>query len=164
VIGALALLRGRHPGLRYVIVGDGPERPRLEALAHSLVVDDLVEFRGQLEHEAALAVAREGTLFVLPSVDEAFGVAYVEAMAAGLPAIGTRGEDGPEEIARAGGGIALVPPGDVQALAAQIDSLLRDPHELQELGRLARETVEREFTWERCGRETVEAYRRVLAR
>jgi teichuronic acid biosynthesis glycosyltransferase TuaC len=164
VIGALALLRGRHPGLRYVIVGDGPERPRLEALAHSLVVDDLVEFHGQLQHDAALAVSREGTLFVLPSVDEAFGVAYVEAMAAGIPAIGTRGEDGPDEIARAGGGIALVPPGDVQALAAQIDSLLRDPQELEELGRRARETVEREFTWKRCGRETVDAYRRVLAR
>jgi glycosyltransferase involved in cell wall biosynthesis len=128
------------------------------------VVDDLVEFRGQLAHEEALAAARGGTLFVMPSVEEAFGVAYVEAMAAGVPAIGCRAEDGPEEIATAGGGIALVAPGDVQALAAQIDSLLKDPRELERLGRQAGETVEREFTWERCGRETVEAYRRVLAR
>jgi glycosyltransferase involved in cell wall biosynthesis len=164
VIGALALLRGRHPGLRYVIVGDGPERGRLETLAHSLVVDDMVEFRGQLGHEEALATARAGTLFVMPSVEEAFGVAYVEAMAAGVPAIGCRGEDGPEEIASSGGGIALVPSGDLQALARQIDALLRDPQELGRLGRQARETVEREFTWERCGRETVDVYRRVLAR
>lgn len=163
VIRALALLRGRHPRLRYVIVGDGPERQRLGELAHSLVVDDLVEFRGQLPPQHAVAAAWGSTLFVLPSVDEAFGVAYIEAMAAGVPAIGCRGEDGPEEIAAAGGGIVLVPPGDPTTLAVAIESLLRDPARLEALGRQARETVAREFTWEQCGRETVAAYRETLA-
>lgn len=162
VIAAMSLLRGRHPGLRYVIVGDGPERERLRQLAQSLLVDDLVEFRGQLGHEQAVSAARAGSLFVLPSVDEAFGVAYVEAMAGGVPAIGCSGEDGPEEIAAAGGGITLVPPTDPQALATQIDSFLRDPEELHQLGRQARETVEREFTWDKCGRETVDAYEEAL--
>ena len=162
VISALSLLRGRQPGLGYVIVGDGPERLRLEQLAHSLVVDDLIDFRGQLPHDQAVAVARSGSLFVLPSVDEAFGVAYVEAMAGEVPAIGCRGEDGPEEIAAAGGGIALVPPRDPEALAAQIDSLLRDPDALDTMGREARETVAREFTWMKCGRETVDAYREAI--
>src|SRR5260221_122207 len=68
VIGAVALLRGRHPGLRYVIVGAGPAGERLRALARSLVVDDLVEFRGALPHEQAVQTARAATLFVLPSV------------------------------------------------------------------------------------------------
>jgi glycosyltransferase involved in cell wall biosynthesis len=163
VISAVSLLRGRQPGLRYVVVGEGPERQRLERLAHALVVDDLVEFRGQLPHDQAVAVARAGSLFVLPSVAEAFGVAYVEAMAGEIPAIGCRGEDGPEEIAAAGGGIVLVPPCDPEALAAQIDSLLRDPGALDALGDQARATVEREFTWERCGRETVDAYEGLLA-
>ncbi len=162
VISALALLRGRHPGLRYVIVGDGPERERLHALAHSLVVEDLIEFRGRLDPHRALAAAWGSSLFVLPSVDEAFGVAYVEAMAGGVPAIGCRGEDGPEEIAAAGGGIVLVPPRDPASLAAEIESLLRDPGRLEKLGREARETVTREFTWERCGRDTVAAYREAL--
>ena len=161
VIRALALLRGRHQRLRYVIVGDGPERQRLGELAHSLVVDDLVEFRGQLPPQHAVAAAWGATLFVLPSVDEAFGVAYVEAMAGGVPAIGCRGEDGPEEIAARGGGIVLVPPGDPTALAIEIESLLRDPTRLAALGREARETVSREFTWEKCGRETVAAYQAV---
>jgi glycosyltransferase involved in cell wall biosynthesis len=164
VISALALLRGRHPGLRYVIVGDGPERERLQAHAHSLLVDDLVEFRGQLDPARALAAAWGSALFVLPSVEEAFGVAYIEAMSGGVPAIGCRGEDGPEEIAAAGGGIVLVPPRDPGALAREIESLLRDPQRLEELSRQARETVAREFTWERCGRETVDAYREVLGR
>ena len=99
VISALALLRDRHPQLRYVIVGDGPERERLRELATSLGVADRVEFRGQLPNDEAIAVALGASLFVMPSVDEAFGVAYVEAMAGGVPAIGCRGEDGPEEIA-----------------------------------------------------------------
>ncbi len=158
VISALALLRDRHPALRYVIVGDGPERARLRALSVSLGVEDRVELRGELPHREAVAIAQAGSLFVLPSVDEAFGVAYVEAMAGGVPAVGCRGEDGPEEIAHAGGGIARVKPSDPDDLAARIDTLLSDPAELAAIGAAARQTVENQFTWQRCGRETVQAY------
>jgi glycosyltransferase involved in cell wall biosynthesis len=162
VISALALLRDRHPQLRYVLVGDGPERPRLTEHAALLGVADRVEFRGQLPNEQATVVARAAALFVMPSIDEAFGVAYIEAMAGGVPAIGCRGEDGPQEIAAAGGGIELVPACDVRALADRIDALLSDRPALMALGDLARETVEREFTWERCGAHTVAAYEHVL--
>ncbi|MGZ4342165.1 MAG: glycosyltransferase [Solirubrobacteraceae bacterium] len=162
VISALALLRDQHPQLRYVIVGDGPERERLAEHAGSLGVADRVEFRGQLPNREAVAVARTAALFVMPSVDEAFGVAYIEAMAGGVPAIGCRGEDGPEEIAAAGGGIELVPARDVRALAERIDALFSDPPTLVALGDAARETVEREFTWEHCGAQTVAAYEHVL--
>ena len=85
------------------MIGDGPERARLEQLAQG---KDVV-FRGALPPAQALEEARNAGVFVLPSVEEAFGVAYIEAMAAGLPAIGTRGEYGPEEIARCGGGMTL---------------------------------------------------------
>ena len=162
VIEALALLDDRHPDLRYVIVGDGPERPALEALARARGVDGRIDFRGRLGHAEAVAEARAATLFVLPSVAEAFGVAYVEAMAAGVPAIGVRGEDGPEEIAAAGGGIELVPPRQPRALATTLDALLGDAAGLKALRRQARTTVAAEFTWERCGRETVDAYAQVL--
>jgi teichuronic acid biosynthesis glycosyltransferase TuaC len=163
VIAALPLLRDQHPDVRYVIVGDGPEREPLRALAASLGVEDLVALQGQLAHEDATTAARAASVFVLPSVDEAFGVAYVEAMAGGVPAIGCRGEDGPEEIAACGGGIVLVEPGDVRALAGQIDALLRERATRETLGREARATVEREFTWERCGRETVAAYEEAMS-
>jgi glycosyltransferase involved in cell wall biosynthesis len=162
VISALALLRERHPRLRYVIVGDGPERARLGERAASLGVADRVLFRGQLPNHEATAVALSASLFVMPSVDEAFGVAYIEAMAGGVPAIGCRGEDGPEEIAGAGGGIELVPARDVRALADRIDALLADGSSLEALGAVARDTVQREFTWDRCGAQTVVAYEQVL--
>jgi glycosyltransferase involved in cell wall biosynthesis len=162
VVRALAVLLRRHPTLRYVVVGDGPEREPLGALARDLGVAERVELRGQLPPAEAGVAARAASLFVMPSHDEAFGVAYVEAMAGGVPAIGCRGEAGPEEIAAAGGGIRLVPCGDAEALAREVDRLLSHPAQIAELGRAARETVEREFTWERCGRDTVAAYEAAL--
>jgi glycosyltransferase involved in cell wall biosynthesis len=77
----------------------------------------------------------------MPSTEEAFGVAYIEAMAGGVPAIGCRGEPGPEEIAAAGDGLVLVPPGDIERLTQRIDELLSDPHRLREVGQRARATV-----------------------
>jgi glycosyltransferase involved in cell wall biosynthesis len=162
VIAALPALARRHPELRYVIVGDGPQREHLRAQAAGLGVAAHIEFRGALEHEAAVAVARDASVFVLPSVAEAFGVAYVEAMAAGVPAVGCLGEDGPEELVAAGGGIALVPPHDPAALTATLGGLLSHPAERAALGATARETVARSFTWKRCGTETAAVYASVL--
>jgi glycosyltransferase involved in cell wall biosynthesis len=162
VLRALAVLTPRHPALRYAIVGDGPERPALEALAARLEVADRVDFHGQLPPQEAIELARRCTLFVMPSTEEAFGVAYVEAMAGGVPAIGCRGEPGPEEIAAAGDGLVLVPPGDIERLTQRIDELLSDPHRLHEARQRARETVAANFTWERCGAQTLEAYEHAL--
>jgi teichuronic acid biosynthesis glycosyltransferase TuaC len=158
VLRALARL----DGARWVVAGDGPERPALERLADELRVSDRVDFRGQLAPAEALAVARSATVFALPSVDEAFGVAYVEAMAAGVPVVGCRGEAGPEEIAASGPGIRLVPPRDPGALAAELRALLEDPGRRRELGDAARSTVERAFTWQACGEATVAGYEAAL--
>jgi teichuronic acid biosynthesis glycosyltransferase TuaC len=160
VIRALWSLRDRLP-LRYLIIGDGPERRALEQLAAELRVD--VEFAGQLPHEQALERLRGCALMALPSTDEAFGVAYVEAMAARIPAIGCLGEPGPEEIARCGDGIRLVPPGDVERLAAELQEILGEPAYLADLGESAQRTVAEHFTWEACGKSTVAAYEEALA-
>jgi glycosyltransferase involved in cell wall biosynthesis len=162
VLRALAVLAPRHPHLRYVIVGEGPEQIALQGLAVRLGVASRVEFLGQLSPARAIEQARRCTLFVMPSTEEAFGVAYIEAMAGGVPAIGCRGEPGPEEIAAAGDGLVLVPPGDIERLTQRIDELLSDPPRLLEAGQRARETVAANFTWERCGRQTVQAYEHAL--
>jgi teichuronic acid biosynthesis glycosyltransferase TuaC len=162
VLRALAVLGQRHPTLRYVIVGEGPERVALEGLAARLGVAERVEFHGQLPPAQAIEQARRCTLFVMPSTEEAFGVAYIEAMAGGLPAIGCRGEPGPEEIAAAGDGFMLVPPGDIERLTQRIDELLSDSHRLREASQRARATVAAHFTWERCGEQTLSAYEHAL--
>jgi glycosyltransferase involved in cell wall biosynthesis len=162
VLRALWLLRDEHPHLRWVVGGDGPERPALQAMAQELGLAGRVEFRGALAPELALETAREGAIFVLPSIDEAFGVSYIEAMAGAVPAIGCQGEPGPEEIAAAGGGMRLVPPGDPEALAAELGRLLGDPAWRAELGAQARATVAKSITWEGCGKATVTAYEEAL--
>jgi glycosyltransferase involved in cell wall biosynthesis len=161
VARAVASARKSVPGLRWVVIGDGPDRPRLERLAHELGTP--VEWLGELEHGAALAALARCHAMVLPSVQEAFGVAYVEALACGVPAVGSRGEGGPEEIAAAGEGLLLVPPRDPDALAQTLVRLLCDPEELERLGAAARVTARDCFSWERCGRETVAAYRDAIA-
>jgi glycosyltransferase involved in cell wall biosynthesis len=163
VLRAVALLRHRHPALRYLVVGDGPELEALRRLAAELGVADRVELAGQLPHEQALRRTRRASLLAMASTDEAFGVAYVEAMAGWLPAIAARDEPGPREIADAGGGIGLVRAGDVAAIAAEIDRLLGDPETLRAEGDRARATVEAAFSWERCGAATVAAYEEALS-
>ncbi len=143
----------------YLVIGDGPLRPELARLASELGVAERVEMTGQLDNERALAELARCHLFVMPSVNEPFGVAYVEAMAAGLPAIGVRGEGGPEDIAAAGDGIVLVPRDDHRALASAITQALED----RALGAAARRTVSEHFTWAHCGERTVAAYERALA-
>jgi glycosyltransferase involved in cell wall biosynthesis len=157
VLRAIARLEPeRRP--EYLVIGDGPCREPLQRLAAELGVADRVRFLGQLPNPDAVARAAGCDLFVMPGVEEPFGVAFVEAMAAGLPAIGSRGEGGPEDIAAAGPGMILVEPDDPGALATVLERLTADRSELARLGAAARATVAANFTWERCGTETVAAY------
>jgi glycosyltransferase involved in cell wall biosynthesis len=151
------------PNVRYLVIGDGPERPHLEQLARTLEITDRVQFTGQLDPATALRRMRaSASAFVMPSTEEAFGVAYIEAMAAGIPAVGCAGEPGPQEIAAVGAGIELVPPRDPAALARCLRDLFADEQRRRELGAAARATIVREFTWERCGERTVAAYAEAL--
>jgi glycosyltransferase involved in cell wall biosynthesis len=148
------------PGVRYLIVGDGPERVPLERLAVELGVAGRVEFAGQLPPDQAAQRLAAAWCFAMPSTQEAFGVAYIEAMAAGVPAIGRAGEAGPVEIAHAGPGLELAEPGTLTEVLHRLTSnrAARDA-----LGAAARETVLREFTWPLCGERTLAAYAEALS-
>ena len=157
VLRALALMP---PETRWVVIGDGPERPRLEALARELGVLDRIDFTGRVPPGQAIAQLARAHVMALPSEDEAFGVAYVEALAYGVPAIGVKGESGPEEIAALTDSMLLVPARDPEALAEAMGRAIRD----RTLPEKARAAAREHFTWERCGRETFAAYEAALAR
>ena len=163
VIRALAALASRHPRLRYELIGKGPDRKALEALAARLGVVERVAFLGAMPHDSALVSMGRAWIHAMPSVHDAFGVAHVEAMAAGVPAIGGAGT-GAEDIAAAGEGMLLVPSGDDTALARAIDRLVSDPAERDRLGGAARGTIAAHFTWERNGARTAALYREVTKR
>jgi teichuronic acid biosynthesis glycosyltransferase TuaC len=162
VLAALARL---DPDVRpdYLIVGDGEQRTALEGLVEQLGIGERVRFAGQLPNDEAVARMGDSDLFVMPSVEEPFGVAFVEAMGAGVPAVAARGQGGPEDIAAAGGGMLLVDPDDPAELADVLARLAADHAELAALGAAARETVRAHFTWERCGAATVAAYERAVS-
>jgi glycosyltransferase involved in cell wall biosynthesis len=162
VLHALTVLAAGVPDVRWVVIGDGPERPTLARLAAQLGIADRIDWLGQLPPDAALAELSRCHVMALPSLDEAFGVAYVEALACGLPAIGCEGEGGPEEIATFGDGMLLVPPRDPDRLAETIAGLLGDEARLAALSDAARRTAADEFSWDRCGRATVRAYERAI--
>ncbi len=121
LIEALALTR---PETRLVLLGDGPDRPALEARAAELGIRDRIDFRGYLAEP--WPAYREARMLALPSWTEAFGNVLVEALGHGLPVVATRC-GGPEEVLRNGQDGRLVPPRDAAALAAAIDATLADP-------------------------------------
>jgi teichuronic acid biosynthesis glycosyltransferase TuaC len=160
VIRALAALQDGVPDLRYVLIGKGPDRGGLESLAAFLGVADRVSFLGPLPHDRSLAELARCHVHVMPSIHDAFGVAHIEAMAAGVPSIGGAGT-GAEDIAAAGEGLLVVPPGDPAALVRALHGLLADPAEHARLAAAARQTVADHFTWSRNGAETAALYRRL---
>jgi glycosyltransferase involved in cell wall biosynthesis len=149
-IRALALLRSRGREATLWLVGDGPERAALEALARETGVTDRVRFFGVLGHEDLLPLYRRAWLLVAPSRVLANGRrdgipnVIVEAMAMGMPCVGTRA-GGIEEAIVPGETGALAEPGDPASLAGAIESVLAEPEALPRLGRAARLRVLERF-------------------
>jgi glycosyltransferase involved in cell wall biosynthesis len=115
------------PGARLTIVGDGPERPRIQARARELGLLDgrRVELLGHVPFERLAAELRSADVFCLPSLQEGFGIVFLEAMAAGLPIVAARAGAVPETVPDGECGI-LAPPGDPVALASALSTLLPD--------------------------------------
>jgi glycosyltransferase involved in cell wall biosynthesis len=122
MLQAFQRVRQRDSGVLLRIGGEGPERPRLEAMARELGIAEHVSFLGKVERHSVPAVVAAADAYVLASHYETFGIALIEALAMGLPAVATRC-GGPETILSERQGI-LVPTGDVDALAAGMLRLL----------------------------------------
>ena len=81
MLAALARLGARRRDVAYVVVGDGPEKARLEARARELGLTEQVTFLGWRPHDEVLGLMARADAFVLPSAPEGFGLVYAEAMA-----------------------------------------------------------------------------------
>lgn len=152
-IRALALLAPRYPDLRYAIVGQGPERATLEDLARSEGVAERVRFLSELGDEAlplayALATVYVGASRQTAKDVEGFGIALLEAQAAGLPVVAGRSGGIPDAVQNGVTGV-LTDPEDPADVAAALAGLLDDPARAQQLGAAGRAAVERFFNWSR---------------
>ncbi|WP_448616410.1 glycosyltransferase family 4 protein [Modestobacter sp. URMC 112] len=109
-----------------VVVGDGPDRDVVEQLVRDSPAADRITMRGFVEHSAVPAVLCSLDVLVLPSAYEEMGSVLVEAMVAGLPVVASDVGGIPEVVGHGVTGL-LVPPGDVDRLAAALDELVADP-------------------------------------
>ena len=122
-------------------MGAGPLRGTLEQLRDELQLQDSVAFIGLQSNP--FPILRRAELFVLPSRAEGLPYALLEAMACGCPAVAFACPDGPREIIRHNTDGRLVPNGDIAALAAALDELLRDDVTRRQLAAHAPEVLTR---------------------
>ncbi|MGH3048842.1 MAG: glycosyltransferase family 4 protein [Gaiellaceae bacterium] len=128
-------------GVSVAIAGDGPERPHLESLAAELGVD--ARFLGWVDGDRRAALLRGCRVFAFPSLwQEPFGIAGVEALAAGIPVVASAVGGVPSWLEDGRGGL-LVPPGDPPALAAAIRRVLDEPSLAESLAAAGPQAAER---------------------
>jgi len=136
LVEAFSQVSSVFPDWNLTIVGEGPERPMIEALARQLGIEDRVSLPGVVDNPEAY-LSRAG-VFVLPSRYEGFPNALLEAMACGVPSIATDCPSGPAEIIQPGVNGLLVPSDDADVLAAELVRLLGDGELRRNLGESAR--------------------------
>lgn len=146
------------PGEHLTIVGDGPERTRLEEKARGVPVT----FTGQVDHATARQHIRDARCLVLPSYTEAFPNVVLEAMASGVPVVATLTGGVPSLVQNGETGI-LVPPRSVEDLARGLAKLMQDESLCLAMGAKAHE-VAASFEWPRAAANLVEQIELVMAR
>lgn len=134
------------PAAQLQIVGEGPERPKLEKLICELGLVEKVTLLGRLDHHHTLAVLSSASVFVCPSLAEGLGIVFIEAQACGVPVIGTRVGGIPDVIENGVTGL-LVSPHDPEALAQALIQLLQDQVLAHKLKQQALKNISR-YNWQ----------------
>jgi glycosyltransferase involved in cell wall biosynthesis len=144
LLDAIVSLRPQHADLRLTVVGDGPDRGRLEQLASERGLGDAVSFVGSKSQSEVAELLAEHDVFVLPSFAEGVPVVLMEAMGAGLPVVATQ-VGGVTELIEDGTNGLLVRPFDTEGLAERVGLLVADPELRRQLGQAGRKTVMTDF-------------------
>ncbi|MGW4502818.1 glycosyltransferase family 4 protein, partial [Micromonospora sp. NPDC004336] len=162
LIAGLPRLRERHPGLRAVIVGDGPYRGELEAEVHRLGLAGTVSMPGFLGGTDLPAVMAASDCFAVPSIYEPFGMVALEGAAAGAP-LAVAATGGLAEIVEPGITGMTFRPHDPDGLTDAVHALLSDRERARELARRARAMVHERYGWAAIAQRTGAAYAAAIA-
>lgn len=168
-IRAFARVASEHPGLELRLIGDGPERPRLEQLARQSGVADRIRFLGMQSHEDYARELCSADVFIQPSRTARNGdgeggapTTLLEAQAVGVPIVSTNHADIPWIVDPTAALLAREE--DVVGLAAQLKHLMTHPHEWVERARLGRRRVTERHAPDRGMRSLEGVYDRILRR
>jgi teichuronic acid biosynthesis glycosyltransferase TuaC len=162
LIRAVAALAAEFSSLSLAIIGDGPEKARLQAQTQQLRIAERVRFLGRQSRRQVAEAMRRCALFALPSRYEGLGCVYLEAMAAGKAVIGCRGQ-GIAEIIRHGVNGFLVGPDNEKELTLALAMLLRDERLRRNLGTAARDTILDRLTHAHQAENLARIYRESVA-
>ena len=160
LLAAVADLRARRPGLRLILVGDGPCRADLEHQVQELGLFEHVVFAGRMPHEPSPHYLFD--ISVLTSRSEGFPNSIVEAMAAGRPIVATAVGGVPDTVVDGASGY-LVPPGDASRLVQALEDLIRDPVKRSAFGAAARSAALARFRSELVIPRLHELYERLVS-
>lgn len=156
-IAALPRIRRTHPGTTLTIAGDGTQQDWLVEVARKHKVLKSVHFAGRVDHDELLRLMRRADVAVLPSHYEPFGIAALEAAAAGIPLVTSNVGGLGEAVIDGETGVSF-PPRDVTALAAAVRRVLDDPVAAQRRAIAARERLTSDFDWHTVAAETAQVY------
>ncbi len=156
LIKAMPKILEAHPQYRLVIVGEGVERERLQALAQELGVAEQINFAGAQPSDQVRHWMQRSKIFVLPSVEEGLGVVLLEALASGTPVVASEVGGIPTVITPEVG--HLVPPGDADALAQNICRLLTNNTQWSTMSQQARHRAEEIYDWQKIAAQFIEIY------
>ncbi len=144
----------------YTIIGSGNQKSTLLEMIEQFDLYKNVLFLGDLPHDAVYENLEKADIFCLPSYREAFGIAYLEAMAHGLLTIGVRGQ-GPESFIDHDKTGLLVEPQDIDSLTKILWYVLQNKEKMQIIADAGRQSVLEEFIWNKHGEKLIEVYREV---
>jgi glycosyltransferase involved in cell wall biosynthesis len=161
LLNAIAALRPSFPEVRLLIVGEGPDRARIEEMVSRKNLDGMVTIAGQQTDMPGVYAAID--IFVLPSLNEGLPMTLLEAMAASKPVVATRVGAVPTVITNGETGL-LVEPADGAGLTKALSQLLADPELRRRLAQKARAHVEQDYTAAAMARKYLAMYRDVLTR
>jgi glycosyltransferase involved in cell wall biosynthesis len=162
LLEALAKVRTEANNAHLVVIGKPKEKSKIPRLIGRLGLTDAVEFVSGVTTERIVELYAEAEVACVPSLYEGFSLPAVEAMACGVPVVGTTGGAVPEVIGTDGETGLLVPPSDPDALAGAILRALRDAPLRARIGAAGRARALERFTWRQTAVGTVEQYRALL--
>lgn len=162
LIKAFAILASRHDNIRLKIAGKGPLEAQYKKLADKLGIGGSVEFLGFVEHSRLPSLFSGLDIFVMPSKEESFGVAAIEASATGLPLVATTVGGVPEAVMDNKTGF-LVERENAEKLAEAIEKLVLDPQLRLEMGKAGREFVKKKYVWKDNLAAMKNLYEKILA-
>lgn len=153
VINAVSKIKKTMPDIKYIIMGDGPEKSALAELVNELGLQNNVEFLGKVTREKMREVFQTADLFVLTPRNEegnmeGFGIVYLEAALAGLCSVGSKSGGVPEAVLDGNTGL-LAKENDVNDTATKILRILQDNELRTRLASNAQTRAKDEFSWEK---------------